>query len=384
MKRLTLAIFTLLLGAAWVIPAQAVPAFARQTGKKCSYCHTSWPQLNRRGMDYKESGYLLGDADEVSLETLWETAPVGFMIKARPLQKNKDQDNKMRAFHEAEFFVGGRIAENVSGYVEFEAEDDEGNFNAAVGMGSVGYHYNQYLNVRATWGPIFFNDPYGLLSIVFNTTGPIRPAFLDNKFGKGDLADGRLRKPRQMVSLSGRAFSKKLFYDVVYAGASKDVVGSDARTWYGRMALDVTENIMIGGYGMSGSTNPTVGTVTGDYERYGVDGRVDWKDFRLNATYLTSQDNLNTGAGDVNNDFVTVEAMYTFHNSVGRPTWVPLIRYDSYEMNDGASDYDSILVQLSYHLTENTKAWIQYWDLYNTPTGVADDNQVTFEFAVGF
>ncbi len=47
----------ILVGAFWVSSAQAVPNFARQYDKKCSYCHSAWPQLNAKGRQFKELGY---------------------------------------------------------------------------------------------------------------------------------------------------------------------------------------------------------------------------------------------------------------------------------------------------------------------------------------
>lgn len=46
-------------------PAQAIPAFARQLGVKCSTCHTPVPpRLNNLGVTFKRLGYRMPDADE--------------------------------------------------------------------------------------------------------------------------------------------------------------------------------------------------------------------------------------------------------------------------------------------------------------------------------
>lgn len=37
--------------------AQAIPAFARKYNVDCTYCHSAWPQLNRRGYIYRRLGY---------------------------------------------------------------------------------------------------------------------------------------------------------------------------------------------------------------------------------------------------------------------------------------------------------------------------------------
>ena len=54
------ATFALLLFLAPVSPAQAVPAFARQTGQECIACHVSFPELTPYGRYFKLTGYTIG------------------------------------------------------------------------------------------------------------------------------------------------------------------------------------------------------------------------------------------------------------------------------------------------------------------------------------
>jgi hypothetical protein len=45
-------------------PANAIPAFARKYGLRCSACHESWPMLNYFGQKFKDNGYqLMNDRD---------------------------------------------------------------------------------------------------------------------------------------------------------------------------------------------------------------------------------------------------------------------------------------------------------------------------------
>ena len=37
----------------------ALPAFARKYGLRCSACHESWPMLNYFGQEFKDNGYQL-------------------------------------------------------------------------------------------------------------------------------------------------------------------------------------------------------------------------------------------------------------------------------------------------------------------------------------
>jgi hypothetical protein len=70
-SRLTafLVICFVLVGAS--LPANALPAFARKYGLRCSACHESWPMLNNFGQKFKDNGYqLMNDRDS----PIWQNA----------------------------------------------------------------------------------------------------------------------------------------------------------------------------------------------------------------------------------------------------------------------------------------------------------------------
>ena len=41
--------------------AQAIPAFAKKTGLRCSACHEAWPKLNAFGQAFRDNGYQIGN-----------------------------------------------------------------------------------------------------------------------------------------------------------------------------------------------------------------------------------------------------------------------------------------------------------------------------------
>ena len=53
--------------------AGATPAFARQTGKTCSFCHRGPPRLNDTGLAFKNNGFLLPDSSKVPNKDLKDT-----------------------------------------------------------------------------------------------------------------------------------------------------------------------------------------------------------------------------------------------------------------------------------------------------------------------
>jgi len=70
--------------------------------------------------------------------------------------------------------------------------------------------------------------------------------------------------------------------------------------------------------------------------------------------------------------------------STGKPTWVPLIRYDSYERNDGNDQFNELTLNVGYYFRENAKGFIEYWQQLDTPDGVFEDSRLTLQMKVGF
>ncbi len=61
-------------------PANALPAFARKYGLRCSACHESWPMLNYFGQKFKDNGYQIGNDRDAPI---WQNPgywPVTFRI----------------------------------------------------------------------------------------------------------------------------------------------------------------------------------------------------------------------------------------------------------------------------------------------------------------
>jgi hypothetical protein len=110
-------------------PAQAVPSFARQTGKPCSQCHTVayGPALTAYGRQFKLNGYVWGDAETV-------IPPVALMVQGGFTHTSKDQvsppadhfaTNDNLSVDQVSLFYGGRITKSVGAFVQvtYSGED---------------------------------------------------------------------------------------------------------------------------------------------------------------------------------------------------------------------------------------------------------------------
>ncbi|HEC13373.1 MAG TPA: hypothetical protein ENI80_09035 [Acidiferrobacteraceae bacterium] len=379
-RKIFLSSLLAMVGTVWVGSAQAVPSFARKYEKKCSACHYAFPQLNKAGRMFKEAGYRFPSdakvAQKISDFLYWDkTPPVSVVFVARPYDKKDSGDSKIRAVHEVELFFAGVIGKQWSGWAEFEAED-ENDFKPELGSATVGYHPSKALNVQLTYGPYMWADPYGFLGNHFRMTrGSV--GVIDQAFGGAD-GGGKLRSARQMVSIYGRP-TDKFFYNVGYSGVAGDVEGESPNNFHGRLALDVTRNVMIGGFGLSGQEE----TSKRDFSRVGLDFSADVGDARIQGAYVSAKDDRVGGVGQDENKAWSLQAMYAFRNDK-RPTWVPVVRLDSYEKSNGTESYTALTLNLTHYFTENIKGYIEYWDQLDVPAGKKADSRITVQAVAAF
>lgn len=123
-------IFLLLFGFSYVVPdnAQAVPAFARQTGLACSSCHFQhFPSLNAFGRAFKSGGYtMVGgqsmvEGDMLSIPSVLNASIV---VKVRYQKTNGDSADEPTNMGELQFpdeasiFLGGRVGEHTGFLLE--------------------------------------------------------------------------------------------------------------------------------------------------------------------------------------------------------------------------------------------------------------------------
>ena len=77
-----------------VSDANALPAFARKYGLRCSACHEAWPMLNYFGQKFKDNGSTSTDsADKVAVQVT--TSPKGATIYVDGTQVSKKTPNKL-------------------------------------------------------------------------------------------------------------------------------------------------------------------------------------------------------------------------------------------------------------------------------------------------
>lgn len=361
--------------------ANAVPSFARKYDMDCSNCHLAFPQLNATGRRFKEAGYRF-EADEEEAKTisdflqLDEHVPLSLLLVGRPYDKKSDGKSKLRALHEVEIIGAGIMGRQWSGWFEIEAEDETG-FEPELGNAVATYTHNEALNFQLAYAPIFWTDPYGFLGDHFRMTrGHV--GTIDQSFGGAD-GDGTLRDSRQAVSIYGRPGGGKFFYSGSVAGTAGDAEGENPGIFSGRVAVDVLDNVMIGAFGVTGEDGET----NLDFSRYGVDFQADVRDFRLQGMFVAASDDV-TGGGDVDNNAYSLQAMYVHHTDSGRPGFVPIIRWDHHEANDGSDDFDDLTINLTYYIKENVKIYAEFFSRFNAPNSNQENERYTIQIVAAF
>src|SRR5271165_1820227 len=106
--------------AAGVGPADALPAYARQTGQPCAACHTAFPELTPFGRRFKIGGYTLGGGD-------WTGPPLSAFYMAGFTHTQSPQDappapgthtNDNLVSQQASGFIAGRLYGNLGSFIQ--------------------------------------------------------------------------------------------------------------------------------------------------------------------------------------------------------------------------------------------------------------------------
>lgn len=407
-----------ILGASWFGSANAVPAFAHKYEKSCSYCHTAWPQLNAKGRKFKEMGYRFKEdlKGESTGASYLDGFPIGAIVVSRPYDKKSNGDREIHGVHEAEIFVAGAVDKNVSTFIELEAED-ENDWGVEFGHAVLNYRENDAINVQFGWSPLFFADPYGTIVDHFSPTvshyalvndegGVVNgPGAAD--FGGADGASydadtdeltsgGALGGHRHNVSVNGRV--DKFFYIAGISGVAGSSTGEKNTVLSGRLAYDINENMMVGVLMATGKTSIAIdGVGAKDYSftRTGIDFMGDFGSSRLQAGYITAKDDngpeydegtaswTSMGSGSQSNNVLSIQGLHTYKTEKGKPTWVPVARYERYTKNDGNAKFADMVLGVSYFLKENVKAMVEYKTDMDVPSDMKKENRTTLQINVG-
>lgn len=368
--------------------AQAIPSFARKYNLNCSSCHVAMPYLNPTGRAFKEAGYRMPGADgqvdptaqpnkKISDDlTLEKYYPIAGRVKGYLVDKTKGTDAAIRPTHEVALLAGGNYATSGSFLMEFEGEDKTG--FAMVGEAGFGWHFSQRANVKVGIGPALHADPYnslhdgGMRLTVSHKVPPMAGSDYNANFGAGS----------QYMTFYGRV--NKAFYLAGFNGGGNNDEGQNPRDFVVRGAYDLTPDLMVGGLYYTGTRGTATKVAAGETQatHVGVDWNLGFGNLYADGMFLSSKSE--TATMSETNKSADAEFFYTLINKNNRPFFVPVVRYDWTEVNNGADSQSTLTAQGGFYVLENAKLALEYSAEVGTVGNAPKSNRLTVLADIAF
>jgi hypothetical protein len=309
--------------------AEALPAFARQTGQTCSTCHTAFLQLTPFGRRFKLNGYISrgGGPDGASgtRDALFDPPlPIAFMWQSTFTHMNRgydgpagslyapptdpgniltqgqaggfnSQNNFFAGAQQLSVYYGGQIYGDLGAFVQFSYSNGYGrNF----GMDNSDVRYTGQFTIADTdvlWGLTVNNRP--TMQDVWNTTPVWSYPFLSSAFANTPAAATMIEsfQPAATVGAGGYVFVNNTYYAELSAYGSltptvQTTLGNSPPTLqytiqgaapYYRIAAEPVwgeHALMIGTYGMTANILPNrvFGFGTDKVTDLGFDSQYQW------------------------------------------------------------------------------------------------------------
>jgi hypothetical protein len=314
----------LLAWCATALPVAAVPSFARELGVPCATCHSSFPQLNAFGRQFKLNGYVLGtsanngtkgqDSDGHQTLSLDSFPPLSVMLEAAVtgLQKSvpDTQNNNVELPQQASLFFAGRIGPQIGSFVQLTYSQADGKI--ALDNAEIRYAKSATLNDKpVTFGAFINNSP--TLEDLWNTTAAWRfpwvgPSVVPDP-AAAPLIDGALAQDVMGVggfaSFHGKFYVASGLYRSAHVGSSSPTADSENTianaALYWRLAWQRTlgkNYIEFGTYGLHTRLHPQGLTgQTDNYADYSVDTQLERpvgsRTFIVHGSYTRENQDLN-------------------------------------------------------------------------------------------
>src|SRR5574340_271642 len=292
----------LIIGTLVPMSAEAVPAFARQTGQNCVACHAGgqFPELTPYGRLFKLTGYTIGT----------RTVPLSVMgLLGYTKTRNTSSDNKSVdfpkdaaiAFQSASAFLAGKVTDNLGAFAQvtydnYFQQNAQGQWQGHTGADNMDFRYaDRYIDSSRDliFGLSVNNNPS--VQDVWNSTSAWGYPYVQSAFAitpsAAPLIAGGLAQ--QVAGAGAYAYWNKTVYAELSAYRTANGVWSllsqginntnqtklSGANPYWRLALSHewgAHNAMVGAFGLVAHVFPDSEDPTGPTSRYrdvGVDAQ---------------------------------------------------------------------------------------------------------------
>jgi hypothetical protein len=331
--------------------AQAVPAFAEQTGQPCAMCHVGGfgPQLTPFGREFKLDGYTMRAGSAF-------TVPVSAMAVASFVHTQKDQSsppaphyavNDNTTIDQVNLFLAGGDGHHLGGFAQFTYDGVGRSFSwdnmdlrvsdRETFMGSdvvYGLSVNNNPTVQDEWNTLpAWGFPYTGSSLAPGpSAGPIIAGAISmTTIGVTAYAwwDSHIYTEAGAYFTPSHGFLRALGSDAQGAAGVIDGGAPYFRVAYQRDMGN--SNFEVGAFGLFTNLEPpgTSGPLTDDYSDYGVDASYQYMGdsssiYQVNARYTHEDQNLNStfgasGSEKLNDSLedLRLDLSYYWHNTIG-------------------------------------------------------------------
>jgi hypothetical protein len=275
-----------------MLPARAVPSFARQTGLDCFTCHVSWPELTPTGRQFKLNGYTLGPRLAFPVAGMLQLSHSATHTGGVDFKQNFPEDRET-VLQQASLFFNGKLSEHVGIFSQLTYDGLEHHTS----IDNVDLRYANHADVAGhglLYGFTLHNNPQ--VQDVYNTVSAWGFPFASSPAANMPAAAPLIENLGQQVAGMG---AYALWRNTVYAelttyrtsnhlfsplrlGVERDTAASlDGYNPYWRVALQHdwdrgTYSAMIGTFGLVADVFPDNKLLTGPTDRFrdvGVDAQ---------------------------------------------------------------------------------------------------------------
>lgn len=346
--------------------AEAIPAFARNYGKKCTVCHIQFPKLKDFGIAFKNRGYRMEDEEG---DYVWKTKsiPISVIAGFSYVNSKTDTGGVVTRSGEvvndgAELFAGGTLAPRISFFVDALTGDnrslvqfDDILQNSALNIKAGDFNVDNYFLSRprrlTATGYLAQTGPEGTNGVTFANQGlELNGQFIDAGF-------------RYLVGVGNDAAtgSNHRFGNMAYVILNQSIKNHTISLQYKRdRTITTGSRIIDDTHSIGGAVEfrPFKALIidAAAYQFYGGDALKFTEDGRTKDFDVTSG---------------TVEIIYAFTQKI-----LGVARFDWHDTNDSHAFQEQWVASLQYYPVPNLKLNLEYFNKdISIGAGTADSEE---------